>query len=599
MSAAAGPGAPPRVLRRCFGFLRPYWKLGVGGYLALISATGLSLATPQLIRWIIDRGIRGSDPNALGASVLLLLGLSAARGVLTYFEGIWSEMASQGVAYDMRNAIHAKLASLSFAFHDQAETGDLLARSVQDVERVRFLTGRAFLRLVEGLTLLAGTAALLVAMNPPLAALALVPTPLLIGQGVRFGARYRPLSLEIQRALGRLTNRVEQNLRGARVVKAFAQEEAEIRRFEQENGRWLEQSVAAATMQAWNTPLLDFLANLSTVAIIALGGLLVIRKRLSLGELVAFSTYVTQLVRPIRRLGMVIPAVSMASSSGERIFEILDRSSEVREAPDAAALQAARGEVTFERVSLAYFGRERVLSDVSFQAHPGQVIALVGTTGSGKTSVVNLIPRFYDPSAGRVLVDGIDIRGVTLASLRAQVGIVLQDTTLFATTVRENLRFGRPEAGEQDVRAAAEAAQAHDFIAAMPEGYDTIVGEKGDTLSGGQKQRIAIARALLQDPRILILDDATASVDTETEGLIQKALQSLMKGRTTFVIAHRISTIRSADRILVLDGGRLIGQGTHGELLASCGVYVDIYNQQLRAGEAGRARAALELRGRA
>ncbi len=563
----------------------------------MASASALSLATPQFIRWIIDRGIRGSDPRLLGASVLLLLALTALRGLLTYLEGIWSEMASQGVAYDMRNAIHARLASLSFAFHDQAETGDLLARTIQDVDRVRFLTGRAFLRLVEGLALLVGTAVFLAAMNPLLAALALAPAPLLIWRGVRFGARYRPLALEIQRALGRLTNRVEQSLRGARVVKAFAQEEAEIQRFEQQNSLWLEQAVRAARMQAWNTPLLDFLANLSTVAIIAFGGVLVIRGQLSLGELVAFSTYVSQLIRPVRRLGMVIPAVSMASSSGERIFEILDASSEVREAPDAKPLRGVRGEVTFEGVSLAYFGREHVLSDVSFQARAGQVIALVGTTGSGKTSVVNLIPRFYDPTAGRILVDGTDIRAVTLASLRAQVGIVLQDTTLFATTVRENLRFGRPDAADWEVRAAAEAAQAHDFIMAMPDGYDTLVGEKGDTLSGGQKQRIAIARALLQDPRILILDDATASVDTETEQQIQAALQRLMQGRTTFVIAHRISTIRRADWILVLDGGRIVGQGTHRQLLDSCGVYVDIYNQQLRRSEGPGEHAPLPLRG--
>ena len=574
-----------RVLLRCFAFLLPYWRLTAGGYLALICATGISLATPQFIRWIIDRGIRDGDLRLLARSILLLLALTAVRGILTYLEGIWSEVASQGVAYDMRNAIHAKLASLSFAYHDQAETGDLLARSVQDVDRVRFLTGRAFLRLVEGLFLLVGTGAVLIAMNPLLATVALAPTPLLAWRAVRFGARLRPLSLEIQRALGRLTNRVEQSLRGARVVKAFAQEDEEVRRFEAENSLWLAGSEGAARMQAWNTPLLDLLGNLSTVAIIGLGGVLVIRRTLSLGELVAFATYVTQLVRPIRRLGMVIPAVSMASSSGERIFEILDASSEVREAPDAAALEAPRGEVTFEHVGLAYFGRERVLSDVSFTARPGEVIALVGTTGSGKTSVVNLVPRFYDPTEGRVLVDGTDIRGVTLASLRAQVGIVLQDTTLFATTVRENLRFGRPEASEDEVISAAEAAQAHDFIAAFPEGYDTLVGEKGDTLSGGQKQRIAIARALLQDPRILILDDATASVDTETEQLIQGALERLTKGRTTFVIAHRIGTIHRADQILVLDRGRIVGRGTHTELLASCGVYVDIYNRQLRSSD--------------
>jgi ABC-type multidrug transport system fused ATPase/permease subunit len=419
-------------------------------------------------------------------------------------------------------------------------------------------------------------------LNAQLALLALATMPLVAYFAYRFGRRYRPLSLEIQQQLAVLTTRIEQNLRGARVVKAFAQEPAEIERFDRENSLWFELSAEAVLMRSVIVPLLDLIASFGTVFIIWYGGTLVVNGSLTLGELVAFTTYLSQLINPVRRLGMIIPALAMAAAAGERIFEILDAVSEVEDAPGARELPAVQGRVRFENVSFAYFGRHQVLSDLSFEAEPGQVIALLGATGSGKSTIINLIPRFYDPTGGRITLDGHDLRDVTLNSLRDQIGIVLQETTLFAASIRENIAFGRPDCTENEVVAAAKAAQAHEFITEMDEGYDTPVGERGATLSGGQRQRVAIARALLKDPRVLILDDATSSVDTETERLIQIALEELMRGRTAFVIAQRLSTVRAADLILVLDKGRIAARGTHQELLRTSGLYAEIYNRQLR-----------------
>jgi ABC-type multidrug transport system fused ATPase/permease subunit len=548
----------------------------------MLAITGLALIIPQFIRWIVDRGIGGGDIALFGWSVLALLGLSLLKGILTFLEGRWSEIASQGVAYDLRNAIHLKLAALSFSYHDQAESGQLLSRAIQDVDRIRFLTGRAALRLVGGMVLLLGTMGVLLWMNAHLALLALATMPILAWVAYRFGRSYRPLSLAIQQQLGVLTTRLEQNLRGARVVKAFAQEEAEIARFDGENNLLFSLSARAAGLQALNVPLIDLIASLGTVLIIWYGGRLAINGQLSLGELVAFTTYLGQLVNPIRRIGMIIPVLAIAAAAGERIFEILDTVSEVQDTPGAMPLPPVEGRVRFEQVSFTYFGRRTVLRDVTFEALPGQVIALLGTTGSGKSTIINLIPRFYDPTAGQITIDGHDIRQVTLGSLRDQIGIVLQGTTLFATTIRENIAFGCPGATEEEIVAAAQAAQAHEFIVETPDGYDTPVGERGVTLSGGQKQRVAIARALLKDPRILILDDAMSSVDTETEQLIQVALEQLMQGRTSFVIAQRLSTVRLADLILVLDKGRIAARGTHDELLRTSGLYAEIYQRQLR-----------------
>lgn len=561
------------IILRCFSYLRPHWKLTAGAYLMMVLIDIVNIINPQLIRWAIDQGIRENQRSLMTMAVAALLGLVVIKGVFTYLQGVWTEVASQNVAYDLRNEIQRKITLLSFSFHDQAEAGDLLSRSIQDVERIRFLTGRAMFRVVEGAFLMLITAVVMIWMNTRLGLLAIAAMPFLVIQSIRFGRVFRPLSAQIQKQLAVLTTRVEQNLRGARVVKTFAQEEAEIERFEKENRRWFDLAAFSARLQATNMPLLHLIANVSSVVILWYGGMLVINGSLTLGELVAFTVYVAQLVSPVRYLGMILPAIAMAGASAERVFEILDEVPDVGEEPDAPPLVVRRGHVRFEQASFSY-GKQTlksigsdILKDITFEALPDQVIALLGPTGSGKTTIVNLIPRFYDPTGGRITIDGIDIKKVTLNSLRSQIGMVLQETTLFAASIGENITFGKSNATQAEIEAAAKAAQAHDFIMETPKGYDTEVGERGVTLSGGQKQRLAIARAILTDPRILILDDATSSVDTETEHLIQLALERVMHGRTTFVIAHRLSTVQRADLILVLDKGRIVGRGKHAELM--------------------------------
>ena len=574
------------ILLRCFAYLRPHWKLITGVYITMVLIDLITMVNPQVLRWTIDKGIGAENESLLTLAVVGLLALVLFKGVLTYYEGLWTEMASQNVAYDLRNALQSKITELSFSFHDKAEAGDLLSRTIQDVERVRFLTGRAIFRIIESIFLMAITAGVMIWMNPRLGLLAVISMPLLIMRSISFGKVFRPLSLQIQKQLSILTTRVEQNLRGVRVVKTFAQEEAEIERFAIENQKWYDLSALSAKMQSNNMPLLNLIADISSVAILLYGGILVINHALTLGELVAFTTYVAQIVTPVRYLGMVLPAITIAATSAERVFEILDITPMVTDEQDAPPLVLKRGEVRFENVSFAYGRQAGVLKDISFVAEPHQVIALLGTTGSGKTSVVNLIPRFYDPTAGHITIDGTDIQTVSLNSLRSQIGMVLQETTLFAASIRENIAFGKPEATQSEIEAASKDAQAHEFIMQMPDGYDTEVGERGRTLSGGQKQRLAIARALLTDPRILILDDATSSVDSETEHLIQIALERVMRGRTTFVIAHRLSTVHSADQILVLDKGRISARGKHDDLLRSSPLYASIYHQQLKSGSA-------------
>jgi ATP-binding cassette subfamily B protein len=573
-----------KLLWRVYKYLRPYWKSVLVTYLSLFAILALNTLIPQFIRWIIDTGIDADQPTVLLWSVLALLGLTVLKGILNYFQGISSETASQNVAFDLRNAIQCKLTSLSFSFHDQSETGELLSRAIQDVERLRFLTGRATIRILDGVLLLIATSVVMLLMNYRLAFLVLLTMPLLVWRALNFGTRYRPLSLYIQKQLAVLTTAVEQNLRGAREVKTYVQEEAEIARFDRENNRWFDLSAAAARMQSLNMPLLFLIANTGIVITIFYGGTQVIQGQISIGEIIAFITYIGQLIDPIRRLGLIIPAVAIAGSAAERVFDILDTVSEVQDEPDAAPIHISKGHVQFEHVSFSY-GQHKVLSDITFSVQPGQTIALLGSTGSGKSTIISLLPRFYDPTSGQIRIDGLDIRHATLHSLRSQIGIVLQETTLFADTIRENIAFGTSNATDDQIIQAAKAAQAHDFITQSPLGYQTRVGERGVTLSGGQKQRIAIARVLLMDPRILILDDATASVDSETEHLIQLAFQNLIQGRTTFVIAHRLSTVRTADQILVMDKGRISAAGTHESLLASSYLYAEIYARQLKQQE--------------
>jgi ABC-type multidrug transport system fused ATPase/permease subunit len=574
-----------QILRRCYSYSKPHWRIVASGYLFLLFINIIAVTIPRFMGQMVDRGIEQQDLDFLTWAVLGLLGLTILQGVLSYFNGNWIEQASQTVAYDLRNLLYEKLSSLSFSYHDRTEAGQLLARAMHDVERLRFLNGRATMRFTEGLTLMVITIGILASMNLRLALLSLISMPILLVQAYRYSKSIRPLWRLIQDKISDMTSWVEQNLRGARIVKGFAQEDSEIARFEEQNEAWLEMAEKSALIRALNNPAVIFLSNIGMIFILWYGGRQVISGGLTLGEFVAFNAYLSQLAGRVRMLGRMVPFMSEAAASGERIFEILDAESEVKEAEDAKPLPLVEGHVRFEDVTFSYFGRHTVLDNINLTAEPGQIIALLGSTGSGKSTIINLIPRFYDVTEGRVTIDGYDVRDLQLESLRQQIGIVLQETTLFAASIQENIAFGQPGATEAEVREAAKAAQAHDFIMEMPEGYDSNVGERGSTLSGGQKQRIAIARALLKDPRILILDDAMSSVDTETERLIQKALERLMQGRTSFVIAQRVSTVRMADQILVLDKGHIVARGSHEELLARSGLYADIYERQLRPQE--------------
>jgi len=574
-----------QILKRAYGYMRPHWRTALLGYSLLVLINAITVTLPLLMRGIVDRGIEQQDLNYLAWSAVSLLGLTVAQGLLSYVHGNAIERVSQNVAYDLRNELYQKLSSLSFSYHDKTEAGQLLARAMHDVDRLRFLNGRATMRCIEGAVLLVITIVILAMMNLQLALLSLLSMPILLYQAYRYSKDLRPLWRTLREQVSGMTSWVEQNLRGARVVKGFAQEESEIERFGEQNAAWLTLAEKTSLIRALNNPAVIFLTNVGTIFIIWYGGRLVIQGGLTIGEFVAFTAYLSQLAGRVRMLGRIVPFISESAASGERIFEILDAESEVVESPDAIELPDVQGRVSFEGVSFAYFGRRTVLDGISLEAEAGQIVALLGATGSGKSTIINLIPRFYDVTKGQVTLDGYDVRNLTLESLRRQIGIVLQETTLFAASIRENIAFGRPEATEAEIVAAARAAQAHDFIASMPDGYETHVGERGSTLSGGQKQRVAIARALLKDPRILILDDAMSSVDTETERLIQRALERLMRGRTSFVIAQRLSTVRMADQILVLRKGRVAARGTHEELLARSGLYADIYERQLRPQE--------------
>ncbi|UCC86815.1 MAG: ABC transporter ATP-binding protein [Anaerolineales bacterium] len=570
-------------LRRAISYLRPYWLTAAGAIVSLVLVTAGNLAIPQLIRWVIDNGITPSQMQPIVWGALGLVGVAAVRGLFNFTQGYWSEKASQDVAFDVRNALFDKIQSLSFSYHDRSQTGQLMTRLTSDVEMVRQFTGMGLFQFINALVMLFGSAALLLLMNWRLALITLATIPLMLVLIGRFMMAIRPLFEQVQARLGALNTVLQENLAGVRVVKAFAREPLEASRFRSANQAYLEVNVQTVRAFSLNFPLIFFIFNLGTLAIVWIGGDMVISARLSLGELAAFMTYLNFMIFPMMMIGMLGAMIARATASARRIFEILDAQSDIADRPGAAPLPPIQGRVAFEYVSFRYLAAERdTLSHVNFAAEPGQTVAILGATGSGKSTIINLVPRFYDVTSGRVTVDGHDVREVTLDSLRSQIGIVLQETTLFSGTIRENIAYGRPEASDQEIIEAAQAAQAHEFILEMPGGYDTRVGERGLGLSGGQRQRIAIARALLIDPRILILDDSTSSVDAETEYQIQQALDRLMVGRTSFVIAQRISTVRNANLILVLDQGRLAAVGTHQDLLAESSLYAEILYSQLR-----------------
>ena len=600
-----------RINRRFLAYLAPRWRRVAAIYLVMLLGTVTLTAIPQLVRWIVDRGIAEQDLAVVWRAVGILLLLALLRALLAFLMGRWSEMVSQGVAATLRQQMFTRFTAMSVSLISRMESGQLLQRAVQDVERIRFLTGRAVLRVVDAAVLFLATLAVLLGMDPLLAVLALATMPLLAYRGYQYGRRQRPLAARLQQQLGTLTSLLEQNLRGVRLVKAFAQERAEIGRFDADNDVWFGLAADNARLTAVNAPLLDLIANLGLVLVIGAGGVFTINGSLTIGELVAFTTYLTQLFAPLRRVGLVIPMLAMAAASGERIAAVLDAPDGVEERPEADDLPRIRGAVKMTGVSYRYgangadgaapantaapaagappAGGAWALRDVDLEVPAGTTVALLGATGAGKTTLAGLVMRLYDPAAGSVTIDGHDLRRVTVASLRSQIGVVMQDPVLFAASIRDNIAFGRPYATDAEVRAAAQAACIHDFVSGLEEGYATMVGERGVTLSGGQRQRIAIARALLVEPRILILDDATSSVDAHTEELIHEALRRLLAGRTSYVIAQRLSTLELADVVVVLDEGRITARGRHAELMETSPTYRAICREQLQreGGEAG------------
>ncbi|MGB3906462.1 MAG: ABC transporter ATP-binding protein [Anaerolineae bacterium] len=589
-------GALGRPLVRALRFLSGYkWEAG-GAFISLLLTTAGRLVVPALTQAVIDQGItaRAITVVAWGAGGIVVAALLSA--VFSFVQGFLAAKASQGVAYDLRNALYAHIQRLSFGYHDRAQTGQLLTRATSDVELVRMFMGTGLLQLSSALLMMIGSLILLFRTNWQLTLITLPVMLSVLGVFGFFAGKGRPLFILVQQKLGGLNTILQENLAGVRVVKAFAREPWERGRFGESNLDLRNANVRVGRMFAFVIPLIFTIANLGTLTVVWGGGYQVIANRLTIGELVAFQSYLMMTMFPMIMLGMIIMAVSQAGAGAERIFEILDAEVEVKDKPGATELPAIQGRVVFEDVTFRYFGdQEPVLKGVSFAAEPGQTVALFGATGSGKSTVINLIPRFYDVTEGRVTLDGYDVRDVTIDSLRRQIGIVLQETVLFGGTIRENIAYGRPDASEEEIIEAARAAEADDFITSFPDGYDTAVGERGVTLSGGQKQRVAIARALLIDPRILILDDSTSSVDIETEYRIQQALERLRGGRTSFVIAQRISTVQNADLVVVLDRGEVVAQGTHDELVETSPIYAEIYRSQLQDDRAPRPQADMAL----
>ncbi|MDQ7793770.1 MAG: ABC transporter ATP-binding protein [bacterium] len=572
------------VLRRVLSYARPYWLWVIAGLISMLMGLALSLVVPGLIREAIDRAILREEAGILMALGVGVIGVTLIRGVFTFLERYSMEYVAQRTIYDLRNQMYRHLQRLSFSFYDQARTGQLMSRATQDVETLRRFLGFGVVNILANSLLFLSILGILAALHWRLTLVALLTLPFAIAVVVQFGRKVRPAYSDIQQQLAVITNTLQENITGVRVVRAFAREDHETEKFAAVNQGYLERALKAARMWAFYFPLVNFLTAGGTALVLWYGGREVIAGRLTPGSFVAFNTYLVMLITPLRMLGWLVNLAQRAGASSQRVFELLDTDPGIKDRPGARELPPARGEVVFEEVSFSYEeenGDRPALRGVSLVARPGETIALLGATGSGKTSIINLVPRFYDPTGGRILVDGVDIREVTLDSLRRQIGVVLQDTFLFSASLRENIAFGRPGARLDDIVAAAKAAHIHDFIQALPRGYDTLVGERGVGLSGGQKQRVAIARALLMDPRILILDDSTSSVDVETEYHIQQALEKLMAGRTAFVIAQRLSTVKNADQILVLEDGRIVERGSHDELLARAGVYAKIYELQL------------------
>ncbi len=602
------------ALRRAMGYNRHYGKIMLIAYGTLIIATLAQLAVPTLVRRLIDAVTNGviaqnvlqvpaqfqslalqklgltaeqvqanaanAQSNIIGAALIIIM-FAAVRGVFAFLQSYNAERLSQSVAFDLRNDIFGKIQRLSFSYHDKNQTGQLMVRATDDVEKVRIFIGQGLLLALQSVVLLIGTLIIISLSNFQLTLAILPILPIAMILFMVFSTIAQPLFMQVQIRLSKLNTLLQENLAGIKVVKAFAREPSEQKKFVKSADELMTQQLKVLRIMTFLMPTIFLVANIGQVIVLYAGGRQIIEGTMTLGQYQEFSLYLMFVFLPIGQLGFIITQMAQASASAGRVFEIMDAKSDVTDKPGAIPLPEIRGTVEFKDVSFRYPGGAQVLNKMSFVAQPGQTVALLGATGSGKSSIINLIPRFYDPTSGVITIDGRDLRDVTIDSLRKQIGIVLQETNLFTGTIRDNIAFGRPEASDDEVIAAAKAAAAHDFILEFPQGYDTPVGERGTTLSGGQKQRIAIARALLLDPHILILDDSTSSVDLVTEYKIQQALDRLMKGRTSFVIAQRISTVLNADQILVLDKGTIAARGTHEELMEDSEIYAQIYQSQL------------------
>ncbi|HZT17483.1 MAG TPA: ABC transporter ATP-binding protein [Gaiellaceae bacterium] len=565
---------------RLLAFLRPYRKSMV---VSVVLAVGSQVAS--LLAIVLTGSIAAAlvhhERHRLPWLVGAVLGLGVARALMMAGRRLIAGNQALGVEMDLRTAVYAKLVRLSFGFYDRHQTGQLMSRATVDLQGVRFFLGYGLVFFFQSLFTVVGVAAVVFFIEWRLALISLAIAPALVAVAYRYSHVSHPLLRDVQQKLADVATVAEENIVGVHVVKSFAQEAAEQAKFESRSERVFEQSVKANRQRALYVPLLGFLPLLAQAAILFVGGRMVAHGSLSVASFVRFNLFLTMLVMPLRQLGMWIGQAQRATASGERIFQVIDEPEEITDAPDAYELPPGPGRVVFENVSFGYDPERPVLRGLDLELEAGRVVALIGHTGAGKTTTAALVPRFYDVQRGRVAVDGHDVRDVTLASLRREIGAIAQDPFLFSATVRENIAFGRPEATAEEVERAARLAQAHEFVAALPEGYDTVIGERGITLSGGQRQRIAIARALVVDPRILILDDATASVDATTEARIREGLREAMRDRTTIIIAHRLSTIALADEIVVVDDGRVAARGTHDELVGTNDVYREIYEHGL------------------
>lgn len=569
-------------LLRIRTFLRPYvWQILLT-LLMLLVLTGLNLVVPRIIRSVIDDGLARGETMYLVRSAFLLLGLGVGAAVLNLGNRYLSEWVAARVGYDLRNRVYDHIQYLPFSYHDHAQSGQLISRCIEDVRAIERFAGGAVTDLIRFVLLAVGIIYIMLADNARLAAIALLPMIPLTLMTSNFGTKVGKLFFAVDNSVGDVSNRLQENVVGVQVVRAFAREPYEITRFEAANRQVFQTWVHVIDEWSKIMPTSHWLTTVSVILILWFGGQMVMDGTLTIGAIVAFNAYILMLAEPAQQLTSLVNAGGEATAGAQRVFEVLDVQPSIQSPPNAVKLEPLRGEVEFRGVGLTYQNeRTRSLNSIDLHVKPNQIVALIGPTGSGKTSLVNLIPRFYDVSEGSVRVDGVDVRDLDLVSLRKQIGIVLQTSVLFSDTIKANIAYGKPDASMDEIVAAARAAQAHEFIEGFTHGYDTMVGERGVTLSGGQRQRVAIARALLMDPRILILDDSTSSVDMQTERLIQAALDTLMEGRTTFVIAHRLSTVRRADLIIVMDQGQIVERGTHEELLQAGGLYREIHDLQL------------------